>query len=111
MHLHGMRRREFVAILGSAAAWPLAARAQQSAMPVIGYLGAGSPGASTKLVAAFHQGLSEVGFVEGRNVAIEFRWAHNEHDRLPDLAADLARRGVQVIVTQITTAAASAAKA
>ena len=111
MHLHGMRRREFVAILGSAAAWPLAGRAQQSAMPVIGYLGAGSPGASTNLVAAFRKGLSEVGFVEGRNVAIEFRWAHNEHDRLPDLAADLARRGVQVIVTQITTAAASAAEA
>jgi hypothetical protein len=71
-------------------------------MPVIGYLGAGWPDASTNLVASFRKGLSEVGYVEGRNVAIEFRWAHNENERLPDLAADLVRRGVQVIVTQIT---------
>ena len=106
-----MRRREFVALLGSAAVWPFAARAQQPAMPVIGYLGAGSPEASTNLVASFRKGLSEVGYVEGRNVAIEFRWAHNENERLPDFAADLVRRGVQVIVTQITTLAASAAKA
>jgi putative ABC transport system substrate-binding protein len=111
VHLHEMRRREIVALLGSAAAWPLAARAQQPTMPVIGYLGAGWPEASTNLVASFRKGLSEVGYVEGRNVAIEFRWAHNENERLPDYAADLERRGVQVIVTQITTLAASAAKA
>ena len=111
MHLRGMRRREFVTLLGSAAAtWQLSARAQQPTMPVIGYLGAGSPEASTHLVASFRKGLSEAGYVEGRNVAIEFRWAHNENERLPDLAADLVRRGVQVIVTQITTLAASAAK-
>lgn len=67
-------------------------------MPVIGYLEAGAPEASANLVAAFRKGLSEAGYVEGRNVAIEFRWAHNENDRLPDLAADLVRRRVQVIV-------------
>jgi putative tryptophan/tyrosine transport system substrate-binding protein len=107
-----MRRREFIAGLGSAATtWPLAARAQRPAKPVIGYLGPGSPEASTNLVAAFRKGLSEVGYVEGRNVAIEFRWAHNENDRLPELAADLVRRGVQVIVTQVATLAVFAAKA
>jgi putative ABC transport system substrate-binding protein len=106
-----MRRREFIALLGGAAAWPPAAHAQQPPVPVIGYLGAGSPEASTNLVAAFRKGLSEVSYVEGRNVAIEFRWAHNQNDRLPDLAADLVRRGVQVIVTQATTLAASTAKA
>ena len=106
-----MKRREFITFLGGATVWPLTARAQQPSMPVIGYLGAGSPEASTNLVASFRKGLSEVGYVEGRNVAIEFRWAHNENERLPDLAADLVRRGVQVIVTQVTTLAASVAKA
>src|SRR5262245_11856320 len=95
-----MRRREFITLLGSAAsAWPIAAGAQQPAMPVIGFLGLGSPDPKSAFGAAFRQGLADVGYVLGQNVAIEFRFANNQPSVLPRLAADLVGRKVAVIVT------------
>jgi putative ABC transport system substrate-binding protein len=106
-----MRRREFITLVGgAAAAWPLAARAQQSGMPIIGYLSAGLPDFAGRSFAGFLKGLSETGYVETHTLKIEYRWAEGQASRLPDLVADLVRQRVAVIVTPSSTAAALAAK-
>jgi putative tryptophan/tyrosine transport system substrate-binding protein len=106
-----MRRRDFMTFFSSALAWPLAARAQQPTMLVVGFLGSGSPNTDANRVRALRQGLSEVGYIEGRNVAIEYRWAEGQYDRIPALAADLVRRQVDVIAALGGTSSAQAAKA
>jgi putative ABC transport system substrate-binding protein len=103
-----MRRREFIAGLGSAAAWPAVARAQQLALPVVGWLDGQSPEMTREFLPPFRRGLAETGYVEGRNVIVEYRWAENDNDRLSALAADLVRRHVAVIVAATTSAALAA---
>src|SRR5262249_11268543 len=107
-----MKRRDFITLLGSAAvAWPLAARAQQPTLPVIGFLDFGSAAERTQQVAAFRKGLAEGGYQEGQNVALEFRWAEGQYGRFAELAADLVHRGVSVIVIPGSGTGALAAKA
>jgi putative tryptophan/tyrosine transport system substrate-binding protein len=111
MQFDRMKRREFITLLGGAAGWPLAARAQQPGLPVIGYLNSGSPESDTSRLTGLRRGLNEIGYVEGRNFVIEYRWAGNQADRLPALAADLVQLRVAVIVTTglVSTLAAKAA--
>src|SRR5262249_51784423 len=111
MQFNRLKRRDFITLLGGASAWPLAAHAQQPAMPVIGFLSAYPHDSFARhILAAFHRGLNELGYFEGRNVAIAYRWSADEYDRLPAFAADLVRRGVSVIVAS-TSPAVPVAKA
>ena len=105
-----MRRREFISLFGSAAAWPLIARAQQPAMPVIGFLSSRSPGESASIVEAFRQGLRETGFIEGQNLGIAFRWAEGRYDRLPALASELVSLPVTLLFAAGGPPSAFAAK-
>src|SRR6516164_6364048 len=106
-----MRRREFITLIGGIAAWPVAARAQQPTMPMIGFLNGASAAEFPHLLAAFRKGLIETGFVEGRNITMEYRYAGGQYDRLPELAADLVSRKVSVIVATAGTPTIRAAKA
>ena len=106
-----MKRREFITLLGGGTAWPIAARAQQPVVPVIGYLNSGSPENSPRSMAAFRRGLNEAGLIERRDVAFEYRWADNHYDRLPALAAELVRVPAAVLVANGVTAAVAAAPA
>jgi putative ABC transport system substrate-binding protein len=101
MQFDRLKRRDFITLIGGAAAWPLAARAQQP-MPIVGYINSGAPGPMAPLVSAFHEGLSQAGYVEGRNVAVEYRWSEGRSDRLPELAADLVGRRANAISTRFS---------
>ena len=106
-----IKRRQFIAGLGSAAAWPLAARAQQATLPVVGFVNPGSADAGADNIAAFRKGLGETGYVDGQNATVEYHWLEGQYDRLPALMADLVRRRVAVVATPGNTRGALAAKA